>query len=164
MHSIATSLPFRRCRTSSFAFLTRSTPRHFSTTPPSLLPRPTPPIPQAFFSSTTSELPPSPPESSSSFTSINPSEIAHFSRLSSQWWDEKGEFALLHRMNGPRMEFVREKIERGRMDDKGWSWKQRIHGDGSSEENGSKAGRGRWLEGMNVLDVGCGGGLLTEVR
>lgn len=103
-----------------------------------------------------------------SFNSVNSSEIAHFSRLSSQWWDERGEFAFLHRMNPVRMEFVREKVMRGEMDDEGWSFEKRdrVGSDGKIIESKSdaKVDAGKWLRGMDVLDVGCGGGLLTEVR
>lgn len=96
------------------------------------------------------------PTPTPAFTSINASEISHFSRLSSQWWDEKGEFGLLHKMNPVRMEFVRNKIVSGREDDDGWSF--------ASRKEARKDYGQTWLEGMDVLDVGCGGGLLSEVR
>ena len=70
-------------------------------------------------------------------SSVNAAEIAHFSRLSSQWWDETGEFAFLHQMNPVRMQFIRQKI--------------------CDEAETS-------LKGLDVLDVGCGGGLLSEVN
>jgi hypothetical protein len=95
---------------------------------------------------------PTPP----AFSTVNQAEIDHFSRLSSQWWNEKGEFGLLHKMNPTRMEFVRQKIESGRVDDRGWSFETR--------NEKVQGGEGRWLEGIDVLDVGCGGGLLSEVR
>ena len=43
-------------------------------------------------------------------STINSDEIAHFSKLSALWWDEQGEFQMLHRMNPVRMRFVREKL------------------------------------------------------
>ncbi len=46
----------------------------------------------------------------SSFSTVNADEISHFSRLSSQWWSETGEFALLHRMNPTRVEYIRQKV------------------------------------------------------
>lgn len=100
------------------------------------------------------------------FNSVNVSEIAHFSRLSSQWWDERGEFAFLHRMNPVRMDFVREKVLRGEIDDQGWSFerRERVGPDGEIvQRNDAEADAGKWLLGKDVLDVGCGGGLLTEV-
>lgn len=78
---------------------------------------------------------------------INPSEIAHFSRLSSQWWDEQGEFGLLHKMNPVRVQFIRQKLL-----------------EISREERGEEALRLGSLGGLDALDVGCGGGLLSEVR
>ncbi|KIM25404.1 hypothetical protein M408DRAFT_74392 [Serendipita vermifera MAFF 305830] len=78
-------------------------------------------------------------------TTVNASEIAHFSRLSSQWWDERGEFGMLHKMNPVRVGFLRERVVRTRQDE------------GESE---NQIGLG--LSGMNALDIGCGGGLLSE--
>ncbi|KAG6332379.1 hypothetical protein ID866_6711 [Astraeus odoratus] len=84
-------------------------------------------------------------------STVNAAEIAHFSRLSSLWWDENGEFALLHRMNPVRAQYIREKLL-----------------EVAREEQGEDAAREMEqrrdvLRGMNVLDVGCGGGLLSEV-
>ncbi|RPD57524.1 ubiquinone biosynthesis O-methyltransferase [Lentinus tigrinus ALCF2SS1-7] len=81
----------------------------------------------------------------SNTSSVNPDEIAHFSRLSQLWWDERGEFGLLHKMNPVRMEFVRQKVLEMQRED------------GSEHVN-----EARPLEGLDVLDVGCGGGLLCE--
>ncbi|KAH9940917.1 ubiquinone biosynthesis O-methyltransferase [Epithele typhae] len=78
-------------------------------------------------------------------SSVNSDEIAHFSKLSQTWWDERGEFGLLHRMNPVRMEFVRQKVLEIQRED--------------GEEDVNEA---RPLTGLDVLDVGCGGGLLSE--
>ncbi|KAI0629141.1 ubiquinone biosynthesis O-methyltransferase [Trametes polyzona] len=78
-------------------------------------------------------------------SSVNPDEIAHFSRLSQQWWDERGEFGLLHKMNPVRMQFIRNKVL-----------------EIQREEDESKANELQPLSGLDVLDVGCGGGLLCE--
>ena len=43
-------------------------------------------------------------------STVNAEEVAHFSRLSSFWWDEKGEFGQLHKMNPVRVQFIREKL------------------------------------------------------
>ena len=66
---------------------------------------------------------------------------AHFSRRSALWWDERGEFALLHKMNAHRMCFIREKLLRDPVSTR------------VSEPS-------RVLTGLDVLDVGCtcGGG------
>jgi hypothetical protein len=79
-----------------------------------------------------------------SATTVNADEIAHFSRLSEHWWDEEGEFAMLHKMNPVRAGFIRDRVIRTREDD------------------GLLGTRG--LEGLNALDIGCGGGLLSEVK
>ena len=50
---------------------------------------------------------------SSSRSTINQDEIAHFSKLSALWWDERGEFQMLHRMNPIRTKFIREKMVSG---------------------------------------------------
>ncbi len=79
-------------------------------------------------------------------TSINDDEIAHFSKLSSEWWDEQGEFSFLHKMNPVRMRFIKDKIT-----------------EMAREEETPAAEGDSMLKGLNVLDVGCGGGLLSEV-
>ena len=82
-------------------------------------------------------------------STVNDAEIAHFSKLSSKWWDEHGEFGLLHKMNPVRLEFVHQKLLEAAYDD------GVIPEDTSSTHNP--------LHGLQVLDVGCGGGLLSEV-
>ncbi|KAH0836720.1 S-adenosyl-L-methionine-dependent methyltransferase [Lanmaoa asiatica] len=89
-------------------------------------------------------------QTASTASSVNADEIAHFSRLSSLWWDEHGEFALLHRMNPTRVQYIREKLI-----------------EITREEEGEQVGcsmeqRRDVLRGLDVLDVGCGGGLLSE--
>lgn len=81
-------------------------------------------------------------------SSVNSDEIAHFSKLSSEWWDERGEFAFLHKMNPVRMQFIRDKLVEVAQD-----------ADPDLETDGSDI-----LRGLDVLDVGSGGGLLSEVR
>ncbi|KAJ7494737.1 S-adenosyl-L-methionine-dependent methyltransferase [Mycena galericulata] len=80
-----------------------------------------------------------------STSSVNPAEIAHFSRLSSQWWDEAGEFSFLHQMNPVRVRFIREKLL-----------------EIARDEQPALEPTASVLKGLDVLDVGCGGGLLSE--
>ncbi|KAI0315038.1 S-adenosyl-L-methionine-dependent methyltransferase [Amylostereum chailletii] len=81
-------------------------------------------------------------------STVNEAEIAHFSRLSSLWWDERGEFGLLHKMNPHRMQFIREKLLEVAREEEGEEWE--------------RARGAHMLHGMDVLDVGCGGGILSE--
>ncbi len=78
---------------------------------------------------------------SMSTTTLDPAEIAKFAAMADAWWDPKGDFAPLHRMNPVRLGFLRERIltHFGRAD----------------------AGR-RPFEGLSIIDVGCGGGLVAE--
>lgn len=73
--------------------------------------------------------------------SVNPAEAAHFGRMAADWWDPKGSSAMLHRLNPPRLRYLRERI------DAHWS------GDNASFTP---------LAGRSALDVGCGAGLLCE--
>lgn len=84
----------------------------------------------------------------SNVNTVDASEIELFSRLSSKWWDERGEFAMLHQMNPVRMEFIRQKLQ-----------EVQLEGGTSSASLSATP-----LEGLDILDVGCGGGLLSEVR
>jgi len=69
-------------------------------------------------------------------TSVDPGEIAKFSALAAQWWDQDGPFAALHRMNPARLAFVIEAA--------------------ADLRAGPKP-----LSGVAALDVGCGGGLVS---
>lgn len=83
---------------------------------------------------------------STNVNTVNVEEIALFSRLSSLWWDERGEFGMLHKMNPIRMDFIRDKLRETQLD-----------------ELPSECVPLQPLEGLQALDVGCGGGLLSEV-
>ncbi|KAH7105796.1 3-demethylubiquinone-9 3-methyltransferase [Auriculariales sp. MPI-PUGE-AT-0066] len=80
--------------------------------------------------------------------SFNASEIAHFSRLSAQWWSPTGELAMLHRMNPLRMRYIRDKVL------------QAQHDDGIEDPHAERSITP--LKRLRALDVGCGGGLLSE--
>jgi 2-polyprenyl-6-hydroxyphenyl methylase / 3-demethylubiquinone-9 3-methyltransferase len=74
-------------------------------------------------------------------TTINDAEIAKFTAMAAEWWDPKGKFKPIHKFNPVRLGYIREHVlaHFGR--------------DGSEM---------RPFEGLTVLDVGCGGGLLCE--
>ncbi|MGN6514506.1 MAG: bifunctional 2-polyprenyl-6-hydroxyphenol methylase/3-demethylubiquinol 3-O-methyltransferase UbiG [Rhizomicrobium sp.] len=73
--------------------------------------------------------------------SVDPSEIEKFSRMAAQWWDPGGKFAPLHKFNPVRLRFIRETAA------------AHFAREGSSL---------RPFEGLSLLDIGCGGGLLSE--
>ena len=71
----------------------------------------------------------------------SPEEIARFQALADAWWDPDGAFRPLHQFNPPRLEFLRETL---------------------LAHFGRDGGLARPFEGLSLLDVGCGGGLLCE--
>ena len=73
--------------------------------------------------------------------SVDPADVARFSAVAAQWWDPKGKFAPLHKFNPVRLGFIREEALR-RFD--------------------RDFGAPRPFEGLHLLDIGCGGGLLSE--
>ena len=72
---------------------------------------------------------------------IDPREVEFYSRLADTWWDRDGPFWPLHKLNELRVGYIKENLCR--------------HFDRSS--TGELP-----LEGLRVLDVGCGGGILSE--
>lgn len=74
-------------------------------------------------------------------SSIDPAEVERFSRIAAEWWDPKGKFAPLHRFNPVRLAFIRDQAL------------YRFRRDGAAR---------RPFEGLRLLDIGCGGGLLSE--
>ena len=72
---------------------------------------------------------------------IDPREAAHFGTMAKDWWDPKGSSAPLHKLNPPRLRYIREQV------DAHWG------GDGATFTP---------LAGKTALDVGCGAGLLCE--
>jgi len=74
-------------------------------------------------------------------SSIDPAEVERFSRIAAEWWDPRGKFAPLHRFNPVRLAFIR---------------------DHALYRFGRDARVRRPFEGLRLLDIGCGGGLLAE--
>ena len=74
-------------------------------------------------------------------TSVDPDELAYFERLAHRWWDTEGPFWPLHRLNAFRVAYIRDRVA------------QALGLDPQSE---------RPLTGLRVLDIGCGGGILSE--
>ncbi|WP_317992879.1 bifunctional 2-polyprenyl-6-hydroxyphenol methylase/3-demethylubiquinol 3-O-methyltransferase UbiG [Bartonella gliris] len=74
-------------------------------------------------------------------TTIDQSEIDHFSRIAAEWWNPQGKFRPLHQFNPTRLSYIREKI--------------------CLEFNRDPVSL-MPFENLKILDIGCGGGLLCE--
>ena len=74
-------------------------------------------------------------------STINKEEIQKFSKLADEWWDVNGKFKPLHMFNPIRIEYITDKIKQ--------------HFKIKDEEV-------NFLKGLNILDIGCGGGLISE--
>ena len=73
-------------------------------------------------------------------TSINKKEIDKFSKIADEWWDPEGKFKPLHKFNPTRIKYIKENII----------------------NNFKLKNKSRPLSGIKILDIGCGGGLLSE--
>lgn len=67
-------------------------------------------------------------------SSVDANEIFRFAKMAGKWWDPTGEYAMLHRMNPTRLRFIRQ-----------------CYGTGPTP-----------FKNLNMLDIGCGGGFLSE--
>src|SRR6185369_4775979 len=74
-------------------------------------------------------------------TTVDPAEVAKFSKLSEEWWDPKGKMAPLHKINPLRLTYIRDAACR------------------KFERNVKSL---NCLSGLRILDIGCGAGLLCE--
>jgi 2-polyprenyl-6-hydroxyphenyl methylase/3-demethylubiquinone-9 3-methyltransferase len=72
---------------------------------------------------------------------VDQDEVARFAALAQKWWDTKGEFAPLHALNPIRLAFIRDRL---------------------CARHGRDPDAQQPLEGLRLIDVGCGGGLLAE--
>jgi len=73
--------------------------------------------------------------------SLDAGEVEKFSRLAAEWWDPHGKFAVLHKFNPVRLAYIR---------------------DHATARFARDPLRPRPLDGLRLLDIGCGGGLLAE--
>jgi len=72
--------------------------------------------------------------------SVNKKEIEKFSKMAAEWWDPSGKFKPLHKFNPIRIKYIKENIIS--------NFKLKI--------------TRKPLDKINILDIGCGGGLLSE--
>jgi len=72
--------------------------------------------------------------------SVNKKEIEKFSKMATEWWDPSGKFKPLHKFNPIRIKYIKENIIN--------SFKLKV--------------KKKPLDKINILDIGCGGGLLSE--
>ena len=74
-------------------------------------------------------------------TTVDPEEVAFFARIADSWWDPSGPFKPLHQLNPTRLGYIRrEVVEHFSLDDKS----------------------NTPFKGLRLLDIGCGGGLISE--
>ena len=74
-------------------------------------------------------------------TTINKEEIQKFSKLADEWWDVNGKFKPLHMFNPIRILYITDTIR---------------------NYFNIKKDKTNYLDGLNILDIGCGGGLISE--
>ena len=74
-------------------------------------------------------------------STIDPAEVARFEGIAQTWWDPNGPMKVLHRFNPVRLAYIRDEACR---------------------RFGRDPRSARSLEGLTILDVGCGGGVLSE--
>ena len=80
-------------------------------------------------------------QSSSSDATLDAEEVRRFSRIAAEWWDPLGKFRPLHQIGPPRLTFIRNT---------------------ATTHFGRDASTLRPLAGLTALDIGCGGGLVSE--
>ena len=74
-------------------------------------------------------------------TTIDPAEISKFEAMAAEWWDPNGKFKPLHMLNPCRLDYITSQI---------------------AAEFDRDLGGAAPFEGLRILDIGCGGGLLSE--
>src|SRR6056297_1498357 len=74
-------------------------------------------------------------------TTIDPSEVAKFEAMAAEWWDPNGKFKPLHMLNPCRLDYITSQI---------------------AAEFDRDLGMESPFAGLRILDIGCGGGLLSE--
>jgi 2-polyprenyl-6-hydroxyphenyl methylase/3-demethylubiquinone-9 3-methyltransferase len=78
--------------------------------------------------------------------SVDPADVDRFDRLGELWWDKSGKMGILHEINPIRVDYITDHVCR------------RLRLDGARRDRHGAAP----LAGLRVVDIGCGGGILTE--
>jgi 2-polyprenyl-6-hydroxyphenyl methylase/3-demethylubiquinone-9 3-methyltransferase len=78
--------------------------------------------------------------------SVNRADVDRFDRLGELWWDPSGSMGILHKINPIRVDYIRDHACRN------------FTQDGAPRDRHSD----RPLEGLSIVDIGCGGGILSE--
>jgi 2-polyprenyl-6-hydroxyphenyl methylase/3-demethylubiquinone-9 3-methyltransferase len=76
-----------------------------------------------------------------SSSTVDPAEVARFAKIADEWWDAEGKFAPLHRLNPSRIGFIRDRV---------------------AAHFGRDPLKPAPLADLRLLDIGCGGGLISE--
>ncbi|MGR3635967.1 MAG: bifunctional 2-polyprenyl-6-hydroxyphenol methylase/3-demethylubiquinol 3-O-methyltransferase UbiG [Shimia sp.] len=74
-------------------------------------------------------------------TTVDPAEVAKFEAMAAEWWDPKGKFKPLHMLNPCRLDYITSQI---------------------AAEFNRDLSADKPFSGLRLLDIGCGGGLLSE--
>ena len=82
-----------------------------------------------------------PSRTAASASTIDADEVARFERMAKTWWDERGPMAPLHKLNPVRLAYIRDQAA--------------AHFNRDKKQAGC-------LTGLRILDIGCGGGILSE--
>ena len=85
------------------------------------------------------------PARTANASTIDDAEVARFSAIADEWWDERGKFAPLHKLNPVRIGYLRDQLIR--------HFSGQMGGDGASATP---------LNNLSLVDIGCGGGLISE--
>ncbi len=74
-------------------------------------------------------------------STVDPAEVAKFEAMAAEWWDLEGKFKPLHMLNPCRLDYITQQI---------------------ASEFGRNLKEALPFQGLRILDIGCGGGLLCE--